>query len=55
MASKEEKNVPNEYLKARRKARSKKSKQDVPEPDDLNWSFLYTNDQVSIIKNKNNN
>ena len=29
------KNVPQEYMKARKKARSKKSKQNVPVPDDF--------------------
>ena len=38
------KNVPVEYLKARKDA--KKSNVTVPEPDDLNWSFVYNNNQL---------
>ena len=46
------KNVPVEYLKARKDA--KKSNVTVPEPDDLNWSFVYNNSQLrTITKTKN--
>ena len=46
------KNVPVEYLKARKDA--KKSNVTVPEPDDLNWSFVYNNSQLRrITKTKN--
>ena len=46
------KNVPVEYLKARKDA--KKSNVTVPEPDDLNWSFVYNNSQIrKITKTKN--
>lgn len=48
------KNVPQEYLIARKKARSKKSKQDVPVPDDLDWSFVYSNDQLRTITKTSN-
>ena len=49
------KNVPNEYLKTHRKERSKKSKQDVPVPEDLSWSFVvYTNDQLRTITKTSN-
>ena len=40
-------NVPVEYLKARKDA--KKSNVTVPDPDDLNWSFLYNNSQLPTI------
>ncbi len=43
------KNVPTEYLKARKKAKSKDAKQNVPKPDDLDWSYVYTNKQLEII------
>ena len=41
------KNVPVEYLKAKKEA--KKSKVVVPEPDDLDWSFVYNNEQLRTI------
>ena len=41
------KNVPVEYLKAKKDA--KKSNQIVPEPDDLDWSFLYNNTTLRTI------
>ena len=43
------KNVPTEYLKARKKAKSKDAKQNVPKPDDLDWSYVYTNKQLETI------
>ena len=39
---------------ALKKARSKKSKQDVPVPDDLDWSFVYSNDQLRTITKTSN-
>ena len=36
-----------EYLKAKKDA--KKSNQTVPEPDDLDWSFLYNNTTLRTI------
>ena len=41
------KNVPAEYLKARKLA--KKSNINLPEPDDLDWSFVYSNNQLQTI------
>ena len=45
------KNVPSDYLKALK--RSKKSKKDtqptVPKPDDLDWSYVYSNQQLKEI------
>ena len=49
-----EKNVPQEYFKASKKARFKKSKQDVPVPDDLDWYFVYSNDQLRTIAKTSN-
>ena len=48
------KNVPEEYLKARKKAKSTNAKQNIPKPDDLDWSFIYSNDDLrSITKTSN--
>ena len=49
-------NVPKEYLKARKKARSKKSKQDtcIPKPDDLDWAFIFSNEQLKKITKTSN-
>lgn len=41
------KNVPTEYLKAKKKA--KKSGQTIPEPDDLDWAYCYDNDTLGTI------
>ena len=41
------KNVPQEYLVARKKA--KKSKTTVPEPDDLDWAYVFSNDKIREI------
>jgi hypothetical protein len=41
------KNVPTEYLKAKKKA--KKSGQTIPEPDDLDWAYCYDNDTLRTI------
>ena len=41
--------MPEEYLRALEKTRYKKSKQDVPVPDDLDWSFVYSNAQLRTI------
>ena len=45
------KNVPSDYVKALK--RSKKSKKDtqptVPKPDDLDWSYVYSNQQLKEI------
>ena len=48
------KNVPKEYLKARKKVRSKKSKQDIPKPDDLDWAFIFSNEQLKKITKTSN-
>ena len=46
------KNVPVEYLKARKDA--KKSNVTVHEPDDVDWAFVYNNSQLqTITKTKN--
>ena len=46
------KNVPQEYLKARKKA--KKTNTVVPEPDGLDWAFTFSNEKLlSITKTKN--
>ena len=41
------KNVPPEYLKARKKA--KKSNTIVPEPDSLDWAFTFSNEKLHSI------
>ena len=46
------KNVPTEYLKARKKA--KKSGQTIPEPDDLDWAYCYDNDTLRTISKTTN-
>ena len=40
------KNVSKEYLNARKKAKSKKTKQDTPVPNDVDWAFLFNNKQL---------
>ena len=46
------KNVPPDYLNARKKA--KKSNIIVPEPDGLDWAFVFSNEQLRLItKTKN--
>ena len=45
------KNVPPEYLQARKKA--KKTNTIVPEPDGLDWAFIISNEKLrSITKTK---
>ena len=46
------KNLPTEYLKARKKA--KKSGQMIPEPDDLDWAYCYDNDTIRTISKTTN-
>ena len=41
------KNVPKEYLKARKKA--KKSNTSIPEPEDLNWAYVFSNEKLREI------
>ena len=41
------KNVPQAYLKARKEA--KKTKSQVPEPDDLDWSYVFSNESLRNI------
>ena len=38
------KNVPPEYLKAKKKA--KNSNVIIPEPDDLDWAYIFTNEKL---------
>ena len=46
------KNVPPEYLKAKKLA--KKSGVDVPEPEGLDWAYMYSNENLrSITKTTN--
>ena len=46
------KHVPPEYLKARKKA--KKSKSTIPEPEGLDWAYIFTNEKLrKISKTKN--
>ena len=46
------KNVPPEYLKAKKEA--KKSGNTIPEPDDLDWAYCYDNETIrTITKTKN--
>ena len=40
------KNVPPEYLKILKKAKSAKAKYDITKPDDLDWSYVYNNDDL---------
>ena len=46
------KNVPTEYIKAKKKA--KKSGQSIPEPDDLDWAYQYDNDTLRTITKTSN-
>ena len=41
------KNVPPEYLMARKKA--KKSNINIPEPDGLDWAFVFSNENLRQI------
>ena len=41
------KNVPQEYLKARKKA--KKTNRSLPEPDGLDWAFVFSNEKLREI------
>ena len=43
------KNVPKDYLKARKKAKYKEAKENVAKPDDSDWSYVYTNEQLETI------
>ena len=43
------KNVPKDYLKARKKAKYKEAKDNVAKLDDLDWSYVYTNEQLETI------
>ena len=43
------KNVPKDHLKARIKAKYKEAKENVAKPDDLDWSYVYTNEQLETI------
>ena len=43
------KNVPPEYLKARKEA--KKSNITVPEPDELDWAYFFNNEKLRTITN----
>ena len=46
------KNVPPEYLKARKKAKNTNTV--VPEPDGLDWAFTFSNEKLRLItKTKN--
>ena len=42
-------NVPKAYVKARKKAKYKEAKDNVVKPDDLDWSYVYTNEQLETI------
>lgn len=46
------KNVPPEYLLARKKA--KKSNTIAPEPDDLDWAYVFNNDNLRTITKTSN-
>ena len=46
------KNVPPEYLKAKKEA--KKSGVEVPEPDGLDWAYIYDNENLRIITKTTN-
>ena len=48
------KNLSKEYLNARKKAKSKKTKQDIPVPDDVDWAFLFSNKQLELITKTSN-
>ena len=43
------KNFPKDYLKARKKVKYKEAKVNVAKPDDLDWSYVYTNEQLETI------
>ena len=46
------KNVPTEYLKAKKKA--KNSNTTIPEPEDLDWAYIFSNEKLhEITKTKN--
>ena len=46
------KNVPTEYLKARKEA--EKSGKTLPEPDDLDWAYFYDNETLRKITKTTN-
>ena len=48
------KNVSKEYLNERKKAKSKKTKPDIPVPDDVDWVFLFSNNQLELITKTSN-
>ena len=48
------KNVSKAYLNERKKAKSKKTKQDIPVPDDVDWAFLFSNKQLELITKTSN-
>ena len=45
------KNVPPEYLKILKKAKCAKAKYNITKPDDLDWSYVYNNDDLKSITN----
>ena len=44
------KNVPKEYLLARKKAK-KSNTTTAPEPDNIDWAYVYNNDNLQSITN----
>ena len=48
------KNVPKDYLKAPKKAKCKEGKVNVAISDDLDWSYVYTNEQLETITKTTN-
>ena len=48
------KSIPPEYLKILKKAKSTKAKYNIMKPDDLDWSYVYNNDDLKSITKTSN-
>ena len=47
------KNAPKDYQKARKKAKYKETKDNVAKSDNLDWSYVYTNEKLETITKTN--
>ena len=43
------KNVPPEYLESLKKSKKSDNQGEIPIPDDLDWSYIFSNEQLSHI------
>ena len=43
------KNVPPEYLESLKKSKKSDNQEEIPIPDDLDWSYIFSNEQLSHI------